>query len=97
MTFKPLQELRDTKLPNVRDYDAHVYVRQLGDRYMMGAFETLARPWDVTKHGIDPDWNTRETELTKGILDRITEFAEIRHGHVLGSRVPRVSTGASLS
>ena len=58
MTFKPLQELRDAKLPNVRDYDAHVYVRQLGDRYMMGAFETLARPWDVTKHGIDPDWNT---------------------------------------
>jgi len=58
MTFKPLQELQDAKLPNVRDYDAHVYVRQLGDRYMMGAFETLARPWDVTKHGIDPDWNT---------------------------------------
>lgn len=58
MTFKPLKELRDAKLPNVRDYDAHVYVRQLGDRYMMGAFETLARPWDVTKHGIDPDWNT---------------------------------------
>merc|ERR1719397_1113878 len=55
MTFKPLQELKNAKLPNVRDYDAHVYVRQLGDRYMMGAFETLARPWDVTKHGIDPD------------------------------------------
>jgi hypothetical protein len=24
---------------------------------MMGCFEKLARPWDVTKHGIDPDWN----------------------------------------
>jgi pyruvate dehydrogenase phosphatase regulatory subunit len=58
MTFKPLEELRDAKLPNVRDYDAHIYVRQLGDRYMMGAFEALARPWDVSKHGIDPDWNT---------------------------------------
>ena len=58
MTFKPLQELEDKKLPNVRDYDAHLYVRQAGDRYMMGAFERLARPWETHKHGVDPDWNT---------------------------------------
>merc|ERR1719309_1324338 len=62
MTFKPLEQLQNMKFPNVRDYDSQIYVRQLGDRYMMGAFETLARPWDVTKHGIDPDWNKIKEE-----------------------------------
>jgi len=29
---------------------------------MMGAFESLARPWDVTRHGIDPEWNQIKEE-----------------------------------
>merc|ERR1719154_241974 len=62
MTFKPIPELENTKLPNVRDYDSQLYVRQFSSSYMMGAFETLARPWDVTKHGIDPDWNQIKEE-----------------------------------
>jgi len=62
MTFKPTPELENNKLPNVRDYDSQMYVRQFGSSYMMGAFETHARPWDVTKHGIDPDWNQIKEE-----------------------------------
>ena len=62
MTFKPIQELEGQKLPNVRDYDSQVYVRQFGSSYMMGAFEKIARPWDVTRHGIDPDWNQIKEE-----------------------------------
>ena len=41
--FNSIPELEDKKLPNVRDYDSQVYVRQFGSSYMMGAFETLAR------------------------------------------------------
>ena len=62
MTFKPIPELESKKLPNVRDYDSQMYVRQFGSSYMMGAFEHLARPWDVTRHGIDPDWNQIKEE-----------------------------------
>ena len=57
LTFKPIPGLNDHKLPNVRDYDSRIYVRQLASSFMMGVFEKQARPWDVTKHGIDPDWN----------------------------------------
>ena len=57
MTFRPIQELEGRKLPNVRDYDSQMYVRQYGSSFMMGAFETLARPYDVVRHGTDPDWN----------------------------------------
>merc|ERR1719278_232994 len=45
------------KLPVVRDYDSHIYCRQYGSSFMMGAFESLARPWDVVRHGTDPEWN----------------------------------------
>ena len=62
MTFKPIPELENAKLPNVRDYDSQLYVRQFGSSYMMGAFESLARPWDVTRHGIDPEWNQIKEE-----------------------------------
>ena len=51
------KELSDAKLPNVRDYDSSIYVRQLASSFMMGVFEKEARPWDVSKHGVDPDWH----------------------------------------
>ena len=57
MTFEPIQELEGRNLPNVRDYDSQMYVRQYGSSFMMGAFESLARPYDVVRHGTDPDWN----------------------------------------
>merc|ERR1719427_146203 len=62
MTFKPIPGLEQSKLPNLRDYDSQIYVRQAGSTFMMGCFESLARPWDVTKHGIDPDWNQIKEE-----------------------------------
>merc|ERR1719167_877157 len=62
MTFSSIPELTNAKLPNVRDYDSQMYVRQSGRSFMMGAFESIARPWDVTKHGIDPDWNKIKEE-----------------------------------
>merc|ERR1719147_465707 len=52
----PISGLDNEMLPIVRDYDSQIYVRQNGNSMMMGAFENLARPYDVTK-GIDPDWN----------------------------------------
>ena len=57
LAFKPTPELKDKKLPNVRDYDSRIYLRQMGYSFLMGCFEKQARPWDVTKHSVDPDWN----------------------------------------
>jgi len=62
LTFKHIEGLENQNLPNVRDYDSQMYVRQFGSTFMMGAFETQARPWDVTKHGIDPDWKKIKEE-----------------------------------
>jgi len=62
MTFKALPELEGKKLPNIRDYDNWMYARQLGSTYMIGAYEALARPWDVSRHGIDPEWNQVKEE-----------------------------------
>merc|ERR1719369_2120558 len=62
LTFKQIDGLENQNLPNVRDYDSQMYVRQFGSTFMMGAFETQARPWDVTKHGIDPDWKKIKEE-----------------------------------
>ena len=57
LAFKHKPELQDKKLPNVRDYDSRIYLRQTGSSFLMGVFEKQARPWDVTKHGVDPEWN----------------------------------------
>jgi len=62
LTFQPIKELSDAKLPNVRDYDSSIYVRQLASSFMMGVFEKEARPWDVSKHGVDPDWHQIKEE-----------------------------------
>jgi len=57
LTFQPRRELDGKKLPNVRDYDSRIYLRQNGSAFMLGVFEKQARPWDVTKHGQESDWN----------------------------------------
>ena len=57
LAFKHKPELQGKKLPNVRDYDSRIYLRQTGSSFLMGVFEKQARPWDVTKHGVDPEWN----------------------------------------
>jgi len=57
MTFKQIPSMGDVKLPNIRDYDNFMYARQFGNTFMIGAYESQARPWDVTRHGIDPEWN----------------------------------------
>merc|ERR1719296_664408 len=31
-------------------------MRVFGSSFMMGAFEKMARPWEVSKHGMDPEW-----------------------------------------
>jgi len=57
LTYKPIPELANyNKLPNIRDYDAQIYMRMFGTSYMMGAFEKMARPWEVAKRGVDPNW-----------------------------------------
>ena len=62
------KELSDAKLPNVRDYDSSIYVRQLASSFMMGVFEKEARPWDVSKHGVDPDWHQIKVLIFKKIF-----------------------------
>ena len=57
MTFKNIEELEGKSLPNVRDYDSQVYIRQNGSSFMMGAFESQARPYDVKRHGKDLHYN----------------------------------------
>ena len=49
-----VQEQTSKNLPIIRDYDAHIYVREFGPSFMMGAFEKLARPWTVSKNTLDP-------------------------------------------
>ncbi len=73
LTFKPIPELKDKKLPNVRDYDSRIYVRQLASSFMMGVFEKQARPWDVSKHGIDPDWDQIKVRLRSSVFSFIRE------------------------
>jgi len=62
MTFASIPELEGAKLPNIRDYDNFLYARQSGNQYMIGAYESQARPWDVTKHGMDPEWEAVKEE-----------------------------------
>ena len=57
MTFEHIKELEGKNLPSVRDYDSQVYVRQHGSSFMMGAFESQARPYDVKRHGKDLHYN----------------------------------------
>ena len=88
MTYKPHQELDGRNLPNVRDYDNQVYVRQFGSSFMMGAFELEARPYDVVKHGTDPDWNQIKEEhwnhmrpYIKAAQDRLPILKEMEYTH----------------
>ncbi len=47
LTFKDIPELANKKLPNVRDYDNHIYSRRWKDSFLIGAFERKARPYNV--------------------------------------------------
>ena len=62
LTFQPRRELYNKKLPNVRDYDSRIYLRQMESAIMLGVFEKTARPWDVTRHGQDVDWKQIKEE-----------------------------------
>ena len=37
-------------------------MRMFGTSYMMGAFEKMARPWEVAKRGVDPNWSLIKEE-----------------------------------
>lgn len=43
-----------TKLPIVRDYDAHTFLLSRGGRFIIGGFEPQAKP--AFGKGIPPDW-----------------------------------------
>mgnify|MGYP001162937956 FL=1 len=45
LTFKRIEEIAQTSLPTVRDYDNHIYLRKFKDSFLMGVFEPKARPW----------------------------------------------------
>ena len=47
LTFKEIPELAGKKLPNVRDYDSHIYARTWRDSFLIGAFEREARHFKV--------------------------------------------------
>ena len=38
-------------------------MRMFGTSYMMGAFEKMARPWEVAKRGVDPNWALIKEEM----------------------------------
>ncbi len=45
LTYQKIDELEGKQLPNVRDYDSHIYFRTWNDSLLVGAFEPNARPW----------------------------------------------------
>ena len=47
LSFKRIDEIANKKLPAVRDYDNHIYLRRIRDSFLMGAFEQKARPWKL--------------------------------------------------
>lgn len=47
LTFKEIPEFNNLELPNVRDYDSHIYLRTWNNSFLMGAFERVARPWSL--------------------------------------------------
>lgn len=50
VTFTEIEEFKNRSgepLPNVRDYDNHIYFRSWNNSVLMGAFERVARPWKV--------------------------------------------------
>ncbi len=52
---KEIPELHGKQLPNVRDYDSHIYFRTWNDSLLVGAFEEVARPWNPSSGG--PRWS----------------------------------------
>ncbi len=59
LTYKQVDELKGKQLPNVRDYDNHVYFRSWNNSLLMGAFEKEARYWDLQAKN---SWNVIEPE-----------------------------------
>lgn len=70
-----------------------VYVRQFGSSFMMGCFEKLARPWDVTKHGIDPDWNQIKVSCHDHPSNVTTRTEKAGGGCIVCSVIATVANG----
>lgn len=88
LTFVPIEELSNTQLPQVTDYDSNIYVRQYGSTFMMGAFERIARPWQVSKHpvaAVDQEWGSVREEhwihMEPYIRAAIHRFPILRETH----------------
>ena len=92
MTFENIEELEGKSLPNVRDYDSQVYIRQNGSSFMMGAFESQARPYDLKRLGKDVHWSkitdqqgclTENYQQTGSTLVKTMNMSLIHSVHVL--------------
>jgi pyruvate dehydrogenase phosphatase regulatory subunit len=58
LTYKDIPELAGKRLPNVRDYDNHIYSRTWKDSFLVGAFERKARPFQPSdREGNETLWN----------------------------------------
>ena len=47
----------------------------------MGCFEKQARPWDVTKHSVDPDWNQIKVGKAFFVPIKPCAFAQVKSLH----------------